>query len=325
MTGASGFLGSALVSRLLAAGRRVRCVDVRQTPGPELAGVEFVAADVLDRAGLDEAFAGADVVYHLAAVISVAGDPDGRVWSTNVDGVRNVAAAALAADVGRLVHCSSIHAYDIEATDLVQEGSVPATRSRLPVYDRSKAAGEAAVRSAIEAGLDAVIVNPTAVIGPDDQAGSRMNQVLTRMFFRGLPVVVKGGFDWVDVRDVTASMVAAEAKGRRGDNYLLSGHFLTLRELCTLVEEVTGTRQAPIPVPMWLARLGGPVATMASRRSGNPMWATSEALHAVRYGPNVAGVKAAEELGHDPRPIRETVRDIYRWAVDSGRLTPGDG
>ncbi|MEZ5175529.1 MAG: NAD-dependent epimerase/dehydratase family protein [Acidimicrobiia bacterium] len=325
VTGASGFLGAVLVRELLAKGRQVRAVDLER--GSALGGldVEWRSADVLDPSSLDTAFDGAGVVYHLAAVISVTGDPTGRVWATNVGGVRNVARAALKANVRRLIHCSSVHAFDLESAASVDENSSRATAAHLPVYDRSKAAGEAELRSVIESGLDAVIVNPTGVIGPYDFGPSRMGRVFLAMFRRRLPAVIDGSFDWVDVRDAASSMLAAEVKGRSGENYLLPGHHLSLADLAAIAADVTGHRRRLITLPMWFARIWGPLADVVSRRSGDPLWYTRESIHALRFSPTVNGAKAAAELDHDPRPMHETVSDMYEWFKQRGLLGEENG
>ena len=147
------------------------------------------------------AFAGRHV-YHLAAVISVVGPLGGLVESTNVFGTRMVAEAARLAGVGRLVHCSSVHAFDTETSHHRPRSTRPAHARpgpRLPAYDRSKAAGEDELRRVIDRGLDATIVNPTGVIGPADEAPSRMGAVLRALWRRRMMAVVAGGFDWVDV------------------------------------------------------------------------------------------------------------------------------
>lgn len=320
VTGASGFLGGVLVRKLLAEGRHVRCVDLRCGPGLDDLDIEWMPADVLNRSSLTAAFDGAGVVYHLAAVISVTGDPSGRVWATNVDGVANTAKAALATGVERLVHCSSVHAYDLEAVERVTEESPRAILSSLPTYDRSKAAGEATLRKFIDRGLDAVIVNPTGVVGPPDFTGSRMNSVLLALFQGRLPALVAGGFDWVDARDVASTMLAAERNGRCGENYLLPGHRRSIQELAAVAEEVSGQPKPALTVPMWLARMGSPVANVIERQTGNPLLATSEALHALRFSPTVSGAKAQTELGHRPRPIETTVSDVHQWACEQGFL-----
>ncbi|MGD2044219.1 MAG: NAD-dependent epimerase/dehydratase family protein [Acidimicrobiia bacterium] len=313
VTGASGFLGGVLIRELLSEGRPVRAVDLRRGPGLEDLDVEWVRADVLDPASLWAVMNGVDSVYHLAAVISVTGDPTGRVWDTNVRGVRNTAEAARDAGARRFVHCSSIHAFDLGAVDTVTEKSPRARDPRLPVYDRSKAAGEQALLEVISSGLDGVICNPTAIIGPGDYTDSRMNRVLEAMFDRRLPALIAGGFDWVDVRDVAASLMAAERVGTTGEDYLLGGHHLSVTELAAIVQEVTGVPVPRITVPMWFAGLWSPMANIVSRRSGSPLWYTTESLHALRHDPHVSSRKARVELGHTSRPVEDTISDLYAW------------
>lgn len=321
VTGASCFLGGALVRALVSEGRDVRAVDLRH--GLALAGLDIdrVEADVLDRSAVRTALKGAETVFHLSAVISVTGDPTGRVWAVNVGGVENVAEIALEAGVQRFVHCSSVHAYDLERRGVeVTETSPRATSPHLPVYDRSKAAGEAALHRAIHRGLNAVTVNPTGVIGPYDFGPSRMGSFFLALFRRRLPALVAGGFDWVDVRDVARSMLAAERSGRTGENYLLPGHNLSLTGLARVAEQVTGRRRPFVTVPMWFARTWSPLANIASRRSKNPLWYTSESMHALRFCPIVSGDKAKTELGHRPRPIAETIADTYGWFTSQGSV-----
>lgn len=322
VTGASGFLGGVVVRNLLAHGRRVRAVDIRHGPSLEGLAVDFVTADVLEPESLLPALDGADAVYHLAAMISVTGDPTGRVRAVNVDGVRNIAETALDVGIRRLVHCSSVHAYDLETTEpLIDETSRRATNPGLPAYDRSKAAGEAALQEVIDRGLDAVVVNPTGIIGPYDFAPSRMGHVFLALARRRLPALVSGGFDWVDARDVASAMLAAEQGGSSGENYLLPGHHVSLPDLASIARDVTGVPEPSVTLPIGLARLATPLANMVSRHSGSPLWFTTESLHALRFSPPVSGDKAAEVLDHHPRPFSETVQDIYRWFTDEGMLS----
>ena len=267
------------------------------------------------------AFAGVDVVYHLAALISIAGDPDGRVRATNVDGVRNVATAALEAGVRRFVHCSSVHAFDLERPGVITETSARAVDPHLPAYDRSKAAGEVELRKVVDQGLDAVITNPSGVLGPNDFAPSRMGAVFLALARRRLPALVAGGFDWVDARDVATGMMAAEAKGRTGENYLLGrsptldrrpGHArraVHRRPVAARVgADVAGPRR-PHPAGLWWSRW----------RGTQPLF-TPESLHALLTDPTVSSAKAARELGHEPRATEDTVRDVYAWFRETGIL-----
>ena len=218
--------------------------------------VECVRGDVLDRDSLASAFEGAERVFHLAALISIDGDQGGAVPAINVRGARNVADVALAAGVRRLVHCSSVHAFDQEPVDepLDETRSRSDRRRGHPPYDVSKAGGEREVRAAIEQGLDAVIVNPTGIIGPNDFQGSRMGRVILDLARNRLPTLIDGGFDWVDVRDVCAGILTAGDRGRTGESYLLGGRYASVGELAELVKRETGSRPPRLTTPMWLAR-----------------------------------------------------------------------
>ena len=322
VTGASGHLGVNVVRALVAAGEAVRAVDVRSGAG--LAGVpaEFVQCDVLDAAALKDAFAGAEVVIHLAAKISIAGDPDGSVRRVNVDGVRNVAEAALAAGVRRLVHCSSLHAYDVGAIHgPVRENGPRAVDSALPAYDRSKAAGEDELRRVIDRGLDGVILNPSGMFGPVDPEPSRMGRVLLAMFKGRMPITVSGAFDWVDVRDVASAAIAAADRGGRGENYLVGGHRASVTELGRLAAEVTGRRPPWLVVPLRPVH----VAAMAAVQIAGPgragrLLLTPESLHALETDPIVDCSKAIAELAYRPRPLAETVADLHATFVAEGRV-----
>jgi len=318
VTGAAGHIGGNLVRALLAAGRPVRAV-VRQDQRA-LAGldVETVSADVRDPETLRRAFAGAEVVHHLAAIVSISGDQGGRVTSTNVDGVRHAAAAALACGVRRFVLYSSIHAYDLEHDEatITEQSARPGAGH--PAYDRAKYAGELALRDAIAAGLDAVIVNPTAVVGPFDFRPSHVGQLLIDLQHRRLPSLVDGGFDWVDVRDVVAGALAAEQRGRSGENYLLTGHYHTIAELAGWVSEITGAAPPRLLAPIWLARIGAPFVQLGNWVLRTKPLYTAESLRALLRVDRISGDKARRELDHAPRPMRQTVEDTLKWFAQQG-------
>ena len=312
VTGGAGHVGTNLVNALLADGHEVRVVDIRPPSRP--LGAQWIRADVRDEPAMRRAFSGAEVVYHLAAVISVAGGLGGRVWSVNVDGCRSVAAAAGHAGVGRLVHCSSVHAFDLRGGQVVDESCPRAVAADLPAYDRSKAAGEEQIRRAMERGLDAVCLNPTGIIGPEDNGPSRMGTVLRAMWRRRLPAIVDGGFDWVDVRDVVSALRAAADRGLTGESYLVAGHRLSIAALATLAGVTSRT------APTWLLRSVAPAATVLARYGGGALMPTRDALHALHAFPAVCGAKAERELGHRPRPMAETLADLRAHFVARGQL-----
>lgn len=324
VTGASGHVGANLVRELLARGRRVRALVHRDTRALSGLPVERAEGDVLDTTSLDRAMRGAHTVFHLAAVISISGDPAGSVKRVNVTGAGNAAAAARRAGVERYVHCSSIHAFDLyRGAGGIDETSPRSTRPGAFSYDGSKYQGELAVRGEIDQGLLAVIVNPTAVMGPCDWGPSRMGRVLLDLYHRRLPSLVDGAFDFVDARDVVASMLAAEHQGRVGESYLLGGHHHTVAELGAMASAVTGVKCPAFTVPRWLAKIGVPFALARGRLAGREPLFTFESLDTLGLVRAIDTSKARAELGHDPRPLEDTVRDAYRWFADEGIL-PAD-
>jgi dihydroflavonol-4-reductase len=327
VTGASGHLGANLVRELLERGERVRAL-VRSRDPEALLGldVEQVEGDVEDRGSLEAAFDGAEIVYHLAAVISIVGDPDGTVERVNVEGTENVARAALARGVRRMVHTCSVHAFNMRPRDepvSEQTERCVCTPGVHNAYDRTKAEGERRVRALIEEGLDAVIVHPTGVIGPWDFKPSRMGQVFLSLYRRKLPSLVDGGFDFVDVRDVIQGMIGAAEKGRTGESYLFSGSYRRVGELARMAEQVTGVRPPRFESPMWLARVGAPFMELAAKVTGAEPLYTAESLEALRANSRLDNTKARTELGFAPRATQESVLDVYRWFAGHGRI-PAD-
>jgi dihydroflavonol-4-reductase len=322
VTGATGHIGGCVVRELVARGENVR-VLVRGDDPESLRGldVERVRGDVRDGESLERAFSGVEIVYHLAAVISIVGEMGGIVHETNVVGARNAGRAALVCGVRRMVHFCSVHAFDPRPFDGPVDETRPRVHSRsAPAYDRSKAGGEAEIRRLVADGLDAVIVHPTGVIGPFDYAPSRMGKVFLDLFFRRLPSGVGGGFDWVDVRDVARSAIFAAERGRTNESYLLSGHWLSVADLSRIAEVLTGSRVPRLCAPMWLARAAAPFAEGWARLTGQEPLLTSESLLALRAYRHCVREKAERELGHAPRPTAESVRDTYKWFAEHGRI-----
>ena len=313
VTGAYGHVGANLVRALLERGDEVRAADKRQTEALAGLDVEHVPIDVLEPESLEKAFDGADTIFHLAAIISITGDPTGVVRRVNVEGPRNATQAALACGVSRFVHCSSVHAFDLRGCgpELTEAGP-RATEERSPAYDRSKNDGENEVHAAIADGLDAVIVNPTGVVGPHDYRPSQMGELLLQFRDRKIPVNIGGGFDFVDVRDLVAGMLAAEQSGRTGENYLLSGHRHSSKELAQLVAQVTGVKAPRISVPASLTSGLAPLVLKLTASNQVPL-ITPDSMHALQFSPSVCHYKASKELGYVARPIIETLRDTYAW------------
>lgn len=326
VTGGTGHVGSCLVRQLLADGHEVRALVRGEGTPKQLEGldVEIVRGDICQPSSLAPLVDGVERVYHLAALISIVGPMGGKVRAVNVHGARNVGEAALSAGVKKMVHVSSVHAFELGdgagGPKTIDETSSRSREETCPAYDASKAAGEAEIRKLVQKGLDAVIVHPAGVLGPFDFTPSRMGKVLLSLGNGRMPALLGGGFDWVDVRDVGNGIRAAAEKGRTNESYILSGHFAAIPDLAHVAATVTGAGVPKITMPLSLANLFAPAAeTTAKLLRMEPLY-TAESLMALRSDVRFDRSKAGEDLGYSPRPLRDTLRDTYAWFAANGQL-----
>jgi dihydroflavonol-4-reductase len=244
------------------------------------------------------------------------------VEAINVIGTRNVVEACFKCGVRRLVFFSSIHSMVQAPLNLPVDERRPLVDGfGCSPYDRSKAAAEREVREGIEQGLEAVILNPTAILGPYDFQLSFLGEVLLRLAQGKLPALIEGGFDWVDVRDVVNAAVRAEKDAPLGAKYVLSGKWAAVKELASLTESILGTPAPRITVPAWLARSGAPAITLYNQLTGNRQLYSSLSIKALcESNRHISHERASRELGFQPRPLRDTLVDTFRWFQTTGLL-----
>jgi dihydroflavonol-4-reductase len=322
VTGANGHIGANLVRALLKGDRKVRALVHNHHKALDGLDVEIVQGDVSDPYSLVKAFTGAEIVYHLAAIISLSMNHWKEIEATNVTGTRNVVDACLKSGVRRLVHFSSIEALTQEPLDEPVDELRPLVDSHgCPPYDRSKAESEMEVRQGIEQGLDAVIVNPTAIIGPFDFQPSFFGEALLAMARGKLPALIEGGYDLVDVRDAVEAAIRAEVLGHIGAKYLLSGHWASVTDMAKLTEDILGVPAPRLVLPAWVARTGAPAMTAFNQLTGSRQLVTSVAIRALTHcNHSISHKRATRELGYRPRPLRDTLRDTFRWFQAAGLL-----
>lgn len=311
ITGASGHVGNALTRELLRDGHQV--VAIVHSDTRPLAGlpVDLRRLDVTDREAVASACAGADVVFHAAARISLEAEVDAKAEEVNVEGTRNVVAACRAGVGARLVHFSTAHA--LAGDDLREDGAAM-------VYERSKADAERLVLEAARDGLDAVVVSPCAVIGPWDFKPSHIGKVLL-MMARGLLVAtVDGGQSWVDVRDVARTAVAAAARGERGARYVASGHWASMPHMFTRAARAAGVPPPRFAFPARWARAAAPLAERVASALRAPPLVTRASMAALLDEEPRYDLRARAELGVQPRPLDETLADTFTFFADAGML-----
>lgn len=325
VTGGAGRVGNVLLRQLRLAepDRPLRALLLpgESTRSIDGLGVEVVRGDIRDRAALTAAFDGAEGVFHVAGYISLAGDHE-RLQAINVDGPTNVVAACRARGVRRLVHVASTHAIAEPAdADALLDESVPLDPQRaLGAYGKSKAAGAQVVLQAAREDLDAVVVCPSGILGPFDWLPSAQGRYLIDALRRGVVVHIGGGYDFVDVRDLAAGIAAAMQCGRRGEHYILSGAYLSLRDMADLAGIACGKRVRQVQLPVGLARAAAMFTPLWYRLAGTTPTFTAESLEIVFGAARLVHAKARRELGFAVRPLSETVIDQMRWFAAEGFL-----
>jgi dihydroflavonol-4-reductase len=321
VTGASGHVGAALSRALLERGADLRVLVHKDTRALDGLAARRVAADLADTDSLCRAFRGVKVVYHLAARIELDRRGAERMHRVNVEGTRNVISACRICGVHRLVHFSSIEALsDLNPSKPTDERNPLAGPRETTRYGWTKAQAERLVLEAAGQGLETVIMSPTAIIGPYDCKPSHLGKSLLDLYHHRMPALVRGGFNWVDVRDVVEASLSASDRGRNAERYIVSGTWLSLPDLAVLVEAITGRKAPPLNLPLWLAR---GVAAFTGKLPGLsarfPAF-TPDALLAVAKHRQVSCEKARKELNYRPRPLEDTVRETFRWFRDRGVL-----
>ena len=315
VTGASGHIGANLIRELITGNNSINALLHVEAKAFQDVDINIVRGSLKNIASLKHLCECADVVFHLAAQISIRNFNLSQLSETNIEGTRNVIRACRETGVRRLIHFSSIHALDPEPLNNPMDESNPLNlESNLP-YERSKALGEKiALETALKDGLEVIVLNPTAVIGPWDFGPSYLGQFLIRLYKGKIPGLVKGGYNWVDARDIAKATISAAKKGRSGERYILSGHWASLTELAQLAGEATGMDLGKPVLPGFIARTGLPfIQALSWTRNEHPLY-TRESLQIIRTGnQNVQHQKATKELNYQSRSLLSSLKDTYNW------------
>jgi dihydroflavonol-4-reductase len=323
VTGASGHIGANLVRELISRGYEVVVLIRETTRALDDLDVVRINGDLLDFQSLCNAFRGVEQVYHSAAYISIQNGDREKLQSVNVDGTRNVLKACETEAVSTLVYFSSIHALEQQPLDRAVTEENPLHRSRdghCSDYDFSKAEAERLVRANDCPSLSTRIVYPTAVFGPNDFKLSFFGQAVVKMSQGRLPALVTGGFDWVDARDVARGAIAAVEKGADGDRYILSGNYLDMSGVASVIAELTGIAAPRFTSPVWLARLFAPLMGAWARWQGEAPIYTQVSLSALSANKVMSHARASKRLDYRPRAFRETMQDALLFYSEQNSI-----
>ena len=319
ITGATGFLGRNVIDRLVPTDAQIFALCMPSDPFVEKLPPEVVpvCGDVRDETSLAGFFDNADessCVIHCAGIVSVASRPGRGIYDVNVGGTRNVLSFCLDRGVAKCVYVSSVHAIPEKPSGtLIDENAEFSPELVYGDYSKSKAEATRLVFDAAKRGLDASVVFPSGIIGPGDEARGSITSMLSSYLAGKLPYAVKGGYDFVDVRDVADGIVSCAVNGKRGEGYILSGHYVTIKEIVDVVKEITGMKKKVVYFPMCVAKAVAPTYERIAVRKKQKLFFTPYAVKVLSSNGRFSNEKARELLGYNPRPVSETLKDAVAW------------
>jgi dihydroflavonol-4-reductase len=317
VTGASGFIGSAVVRALLQAGYDVRVLVRAQSDRSNIKGlsVDVVIGDLADRASLARAVAGCDALFHVAADYRIwVPDPD-HIYGINVTGTRELMMAAADAGVSRIVYTSSVATLGLNGDGSPADEDTPATiADMIGHYKRSKFLAEQAVHElVVRAGLPAVIVNPSAPVGPRDIRPTPTGRLIVDAARGRMPAYVETGLNLVHVDDVATGHLLAFERGRIGERYILGAENMSLRDILQAIAEISGRHAPRLRVPHSVILPLAYVCETWARVSGSEPWITVDGVRLSKKHMYFSTAKGKRELGFDPRPARQALVDAISW------------
>ncbi len=328
VTGASGLLGANLAAELIAEGHTVTATRRPSTDTSSLADhpVKWVGADLGSVAELRDVFAGADVVFHCAASVSTRRTVTPAIEAVNVGATRAVVEAAIAAGTPRLVHTSTANTIGPTPDGTPADERTPWGWDKAGLaaaYPVTKRRGEILVQRACDT-LDAVIVNPTYLVGPRDARPSS-GRLIIEIANRRIPYWTPGYNNFADVREVARGMIAAWLRGKRGERYILGGQELTYRAYIERVARVVGVNPPRRRLPYPIAWIGGKAGDLVEVVTGRETTVNSMSVgYAFTDRYRYRSDKAVGELGYLLAPVEPAIRSAVEWFRARGMIRSGE-
>ena len=323
ITGSSGHVGSNLIRELTKQNYKIRCIDFdgdhRAYEGFD---VEIIKGDITERDSLVPIFKDVEIVFHTAALINLDRRYRDQIRLVNVSGTENVCQASLNAGVKKLIHFSSVDAFyrfPIEEP-LLENRKLIDDPNAVP-YDLSKADGQKIVIDYCQRGLDASIIHPTSIVGPNDFKPGLPMQEMVNLANGKRKVLPNWGYNFVDVRDLCTTAISAVSKGKTGQNYIVGGEYHMYSYIAKLMEEQLERTVLLGTIPNFVSYLGLPYEYVKSLITKKPRVLTVDTLHTGKTGNKVVpSTLARSELGHNPRLLEETIHDMVSFFQKRGLI-----
>jgi dihydroflavonol-4-reductase len=324
ITGASGFIGSAVARKLVEARFAVRALMRPSSPRSHIADLDLdpCEGDLRDEASIGRAMHGVRYVFHLGADYRLWARHTHEIFTVNVTGTRAVMREVLRAGVERVIYTSSVATLALRADGGVADESLSMSEQHaIGAYKRSKIAAEMLVsRMAAEEGLPAVIVNPSAPVGPRDVRPTPTGRIIVEAASGRVPAFVDTGLNLVHVDDVAEGHLAALRHGKIGARYILGGENVSFAKMLGDIAGLVGRRPPRIRVPHWAVLPVAYASEAMACVTGREPFATVEGTRMSRHCMFFKTTKAEEELGYRSRPYIEGLKDAVAWFREAGYL-----
>jgi dihydroflavonol-4-reductase len=317
VTGASGHVGTNLCQMLIEQGHQIKALVYNDMRGIEQLPMEFIRGDVTREEDLVTLCRNCEIVIHLAAYISLR-KKDPNCAKINANGCVNLIKAAKKTGIRKIIHFSSIHAFNQEPFDETLDENRSLCLDSSISYNQSKARGQKIMMDSSTDDLEIVVLNPTAIIGPADYTPSHFGHALLR-FYRGQNSgIIPGGYNWVDVRDVCQATISAMEYGKGGTSYLISGSWKSLTSVVNDIWKLGGHPPPKLELPIFLAQIGTPFLNFHAYMNKRPPLFTYVALDTIKNSHrDISNEKARQVLKYNPRSFDVTLYDTIKWFQDN--------
>lgn len=329
VTGAAGFLGSTICRQLVAEGKNVRGFvlpgdkSVKYLPKE----VEIFEGNICDVASVRKFFSVAEgmetIILHIASIVTVTPDYNPLVMDVNVTGTKNIIKLALErSECKKMVYCSSTGAIPEIKKGIIKEVSYFDEDQVVGCYSRSKAIATQAVMDAVKTqGLNASVVHPSGIFGPDDYAVGETTNTLIQIINGEMPMGIDGSFNLCDVRDLAAATIAAASKGRKGQCYILANEEVSFRDFAKMVCDESGCKPIKKFLPLNVADFLASTLEKKAKKTGKEPLMTTFSVYNLARNNNFDSSKAKNELGYKARPYNETIKDEIAWLKKEGKIS----
>lgn len=331
VTGAAGFLGGTICRQLIERGDQVRAFVLPNDKAvryvPEEA--EIVEGDLCDTASLERFFSVPEgyqsMVFHIASIVTVNPEYDQKVMDVNVGGTKNIVDLCRRhPECKKLVYCSSTGAIpELPKGQKIAEIAdfhMLNPKKVVGCYSQSKAKATQVVLDAAKEGLNACVVHPSGILGPEDFAVGETTSTLIKIINGEMPAGIAGSFNLCDVRDLAKGTIAAADKGKKGECYILGNDEVSFRDFSRLIAEESGCKGVKLFLPLGMARfLAQMMEKQAAKKGVKPVMTTFSVYNLARNN-DFDSSKAKRELGYSTRSYRETIHDEIQWLKENGKI-----